>query len=141
MSCSHYTMRRLVATLMILGLGEAHAGTPADLLAALESEAQIQTGAATQSSPTRGETFFNTRFRDWSCASCHTADPRGDGRHVVTGKRIRPMAPAANPDRFTDRGRAEKWFRRNCQDVLGRPCSAREQADVVAYLMSLRISG
>ena len=29
------------------------------------------------------------------CASCHTADPRLPGRHVVTGKPIKPLAPAA----------------------------------------------
>lgn len=125
---------------MFLGLGAAQAATPADLLAALEAEARVLPAGAGPSSPERGEAFFNARHRDWSCASCHTSDPRGDGRHVVTGKPIKPMAPAANPDRFTDRARSDKWFRRNCHDVLGRPCTAREQADVLAYLMSLRIS-
>ena len=47
------------------------------------------------------------------------------------------MAPAANPQRFTDAAKVEKWFRRNCKDVLGRACSAQEKGDVLAYLMSL----
>jgi mono/diheme cytochrome c family protein len=123
---------------MTLGFGAARAATPADLLAALESEAQRQSGVPIRTSATRGEAFFNARHRDWSCVSCHTADPRGDGRHIVTGKRIGPMAPATNSERFTDRAKTDKWFRRNCRDVLGRPCSISEQADVVAYLMSLR---
>jgi mono/diheme cytochrome c family protein len=133
-------MLMLVGVGVGVGVGVARAVTPGEMLAALESEARIQSGASAQASPARGEAFFNARRQDWSCASCHTADPRGDGRHIVTGKPIKPMAPAANPERFTDRSRTDKWFRRNCHDVLGRTCSASEQADVVAYLMSLRVS-
>jgi hypothetical protein len=29
----------------------------------------------------------------------------------------------------------EKWFRRNCNDVLGRTCTPSEKADVMAYLL------
>ena len=29
-----------------------------------------------------------------------------------------PLAPAANPKAFTDTARVDKWFRRNCNDVL-----------------------
>ena len=32
----------------------------------------------------------------------------------------------------------ERWFKRNCKDVLGRECAAGEKADVLAYLMSLK---
>jgi mono/diheme cytochrome c family protein len=132
-------MRLLIAALVILGPGAACAGTPADLLAALESEARRQSGVEVKPSPARGLALFNARYTDWSCASCHTSDPRVEGSHIVTGKRIRPLAPATNPDRLTDRAKTDKWFRRNCQDVIGRPCSVSEQADVVAYLMSLRL--
>ena len=37
-----------------------------------------------------------------SCASCHTSDPRQTGKHVRTGKPIKPMAPSVNSDRFTN---------------------------------------
>jgi cytochrome c peroxidase len=131
-------MGLLIVVMLILASGLACAGTPVELLAALEAEAQRQSGAQIQPSAARGLTFFNARRSDWSCATCHTSDPRGEGSHIVTGKRIRPMAPATNPERLTDRAKADKWFRRNCQDVIGRPCSAGEQADVVAYLISLR---
>ena len=47
------------------------------------------------------------------------------------------MAPAANPQRFSDAAKVEKWFKRNCNDVLGRACTAQEKGDVLAYLMSL----
>lgn len=130
-------MRSMIVVVLWLGTGVAHAATPAGLLAALEAEATRASGAAVRASATRGEAFFNARHADWSCASCHTPDPRRDGRHAVTGKLILPMAPAANSARLTDRSKTDKWFRRNCQDVLGRSCSALEQADVVAYLLSL----
>jgi len=32
----------------------------------------------------------------------------------------------------------EKWFRRNCNDVLNRACTASEQGDVLAYLMTVK---
>lgn len=87
----------------------------------------------------RGQAFFGrTHGREWSCASCHGQPPTRDGEHASTGKRIAPLAPAANPKAFTDTARVEKWFRRNCRDVLDRECSAAEKADVLAYLLQLR---
>jgi hypothetical protein len=65
------------------------------------------------------------------------ADPREAGRHAATGKGIEPLAPAANPTRFTSPARVEKWFGRNCNDVLGRACTAQEKGDVLAWLLSL----
>ena len=87
----------------------------------------------------RGERFFNARHGgDWSCATCHTSDARRPGRHAATGKDIAPLAPAANPERFTTASTVEKWFRRNCNDVLGRECTPGEKADVLAWLMTLK---
>jgi hypothetical protein len=112
----------------------AHAATtPAEQAAAYAAQA----GAAP--SPARGEQFFTSRHgREWSCASCHTAQPVQAGKHATSGKPIGAMAPAFNPDRFTDPAKTEKWFRRNCNDVAGRECTAGEKADVLAWLMSLK---
>lgn len=89
-------------------------------------------------SASRGVAFFNARHGgDWRCSSCHTDQPLTSGRHVVTGKVIKPLAPAANPERFTDAGKVEKWFRRNCRDVLSRDCTPEEKGDVLAYLLDL----
>ncbi len=132
-------MKRILPALLLATFftHSAIAGPAATLLTSLEAEASRQAGSTVSGSASRGDAFFHTRRAEWSCSSCHTADPRQAGRHVVTGKSIRPMAPAANPERFTDRARTDKWFRRNCQDVLGRTCSLQEQADVVAYLSAL----
>jgi hypothetical protein len=59
-----------------------------------------------------------------SCASCHTASPKNPGKHAKTNKDIEPLAPSANPKRFTDAAQVEKWFKRNCNDVLGRACTS-----------------
>lgn len=86
-----------------------------------------------------GRQFFNTRHgAEWSCASCHNTPPTTEGKHASTGKAIAPMAPAFNPKGFTDTAKVDKWFRRNCKDVLSRECSATEKADVLAYLISLK---
>jgi cytochrome c peroxidase len=111
----------------------AWAGTPAEQLTALTAQAGRSPNAA------QGQQFFNaTHGREWSCASCHNAVPTGDGKHASTGKTISPMAPAFNPQRFTDVAKSEKWFRRNCNDVLARECTPAEKADVLAWLVSLK---
>ena len=62
-------------------------------------------------------------------------------RHASTGKAISPLAPAFNPKRFSDAAKTEKWFRRNCNDVVGRECSNAEKADLLAWLISLKPGG
>lgn len=115
------------------GLAGAASTSPGQLLA----EQQQLAGA--RADAVRGQAFFTTRHgRDWSCASCHGEAPVQSGKHASTGKTIAPLAPAANAERFSDTAKVDKWFRRNCNDVLGRECSAGEKADVVAYLMTLK---
>jgi hypothetical protein len=111
----------------------AHAATPAELLSGYAAQ------AGSPSVPARGRQLFTVRQgREWSCASCHGMLPTRSGRHASTGKPIAPMAPAFNAKRFTDAARTEKWFRRNCNDVLGRECTAAEKADVLSWLLSLK---
>ncbi|KUY85483.1 cytochrome C [Burkholderia territorii] len=123
----------LSVSMLFAAVASARAETPAGLLAGYTAQ------AGTSAAPARGQQFFTSRHgREWSCASCHGSTPTGQGRHVVTGKTIEPLAPAFNPARFTDAARSEKWFRRNCKDVVGRECSAAEKADVLSWLMSLK---
>jgi hypothetical protein len=75
---------------------------------------------------------------EWSCASCHTQNPLSVGKHAKTGKDIAPLAPAANAERLTSPDKVEKWFKRNCNDVLGRTCTPQEKGDVLAFLLSLK---
>ena len=122
-----------LATTAALVSPAAHAVTPAEQLAAYSAQ------AGTPAQVARGEQFFTTKHgKEWSCATCHTASPTVEGKHASTGKLISPMAPAFNPQRFTDTAKTEKWFRRNCNDVVGRECSVSEKADVLAWLLTLK---
>jgi cytochrome c peroxidase len=95
--------------------------------------------AATPGQAERGRVLFTSRQGgEWSCSSCHGNPPIKPGKHASTGKTIDPMAPAANANAFTDTAKVDKWFRRNCKDVLQRECSAGEKADVLAYVMGLK---
>lgn len=60
------------------------------------------------------------------------------GKHASTGKVIAALAPAFNAERFTDVAKTEKWFRRNCNDVLGLECAPMEKADVLAWLLTFK---
>jgi uncharacterized membrane protein len=107
--------------------------TPAEQMAAYVA----QSGQAAQAA--RGQEFFTAKHgKDWSCSTCHTTKPTVEGKHATTGKVIAPMAPAFNAQRFTDAAKTEKWFRRNCNDVLGRECTAGEKADFLSWLLTLK---
>ena len=117
----------------------AGAGTPADQQKRFEDELRGSAYPFRGFSEQRGEAFFNaTHGSEWSCSSCHTSNPLAAGKHARTGKPIAPLAPAANPERFTDTATVDKWFRRNCNDVLGRLCTTQEKGDILQYLMSLK---
>ncbi|MEO5695030.1 MAG: DUF1924 domain-containing protein [Usitatibacter sp.] len=70
------------------------------------------------------------------CSACHSDDLRRQGKHVVTGKLIDPLAASANPKRLTDPEHIEKWFLRNCKWTLGRECSPQEKGDFLVMIRS-----
>ena len=129
-------VKTLASTLALAALAlalPAQAETPAALLAGYSATAQAT------ADPARGQQFFtSTHGHEWSCSSCHGALPVKEGKHAATGKLIQPMAPAFNAERFTDIAKTEKWFRRNCNDVVGRECTAGEKADLIAWLLTLK---
>lgn len=127
----------ILPTLFALGsvlAPPALADTPQQILARYQQQA----GSA---SATRGEAFFHAKItRDGkteSCTSCHTDNPKAVGK-TRANKAIEPLAPIANPARLTDPAKVEKWFKRNCKDVLARECSVQEKADFVAFLISVK---
>lgn len=136
-------IRGIFPTALMLALTLASALVPATSRAGDTSPAEQlshwSAQAGTPGNADRGRTFFNNRHgAEWSCASCHGTPPTAQGKHASTGKAITPLAPAFNPKAFTDSAKVDKWFRRNCKDVLSRECSAGEKADVLAYLNSLK---
>jgi hypothetical protein len=85
-----------------------------------------------------GQKFYVAKVAALACASCHTDSPMTAGKHASTNKEILPLAPAANPKRFTDAANVEKWFKRNCNDVLKRACSTQEKGDFMSYVLSVK---
>ena len=77
---------------------------------------------------------YDGEFAKRSCASCHTKDLTAAGKHVKTGKVIKPIAPSSNAERFTDSKKVEKWFKRNCLWTMDRECSPQEKANLLVYL-------
>ena len=88
----------------------------------------------------RGERLFRSNFSGGkpdtpSCTACHTKDPRNVGQ-TRAGKDIDPMAASTNPRRYADHEKTEKWFGRNCRNVLGRECSANEKGDFITFMLT-----
>ncbi len=68
-----------------------------------------------------------------ACTVCHTEDPRSTGE-TRAGKPIDPIAVSKTPARFTDPKKVAKWFRRNCNTVLGRECTPVEKGDFITFM-------
>ena len=131
--CGARGVAAVLAGVLAVAVPPAEAATPSELLAGYRAAA----GNA-QPSARRGQQLFVAKHgQQWTCASCHGSTPTQTGKHAATGKPIAPLAPAFHDARFTDAAKADKWFRRNCNDVVGRECSGAEKADVLAWLMSL----
>lgn len=134
-------MRFAIFPIVLACAATAAAAAPAGLLADYRAAAARES-AGFQASAQRGAEFHARRFgvsaKLASCASCHTDNPAQAGRHVVTDKAIKPLAPNANAERFADPAKVEKWFKRNCTEVVGRECTAAEKADYIAYVAGVR---
>ena len=131
-------LQAVTAAIAFFVASVAHAEKPADFLRSFEAAAKQDTAGFAGFSAQRGEAFFkSTHGQEWSCAACHTQNPMATGQHAKTNKPIAPLAPAANAERFAQPDKVEKWFKRNCNDVLGRACTPLEKGDVLSYLMSL----
>ena len=93
-------------------------------------------------SAARGKELFflkrthTVKSEERSCTRCHTKDPTKPGKTTV-GKKLKPIAPVANNERFTDPKKVGKWFKRNCKWVLERECTPLEKGDYITFMLSL----
>lgn len=116
------------------------AGPREDLLTQYATAARNDTPTFSGFSATRGKSLHTHNFAGGkpdtpACTSCHGENPRAAGS-TLTGKAINPVAVSATPQRYTDPAKVEKWFKRNCNEVLGRACTAQEKGDWLAYMIS-----
>ncbi|MBX3687046.1 MAG: DUF1924 domain-containing protein [Rhodocyclaceae bacterium] len=136
---------KTLSSMLLLLLGAAmasavQAGPREDLLDRYAKDARANDPGFTSFSATRGQELHLARHTTGkpdtpSCSQCHGDKPRNAGR-TPTGKSIEPMAVSATPTRYTDAAKVEKWFRRNCNEVLGRACTPAEKGDWLAYMIS-----
>jgi cytochrome c peroxidase len=98
--------------------------------------------ASTGLSAEDGKAFFNRELtikgKQVACASCHTSNPANEGKHMVTNKPIRPLAPSVNDKRFASIDKVEKNFTKHCNDIIGRDCTAQEKGNFIAYLLTVK---
>lgn len=125
--------RLVVAALLPLSL--AAVAAPVD-----ELLQEYRTQGAKDFTAGAGEKLWHQAFKDAKtgedrrCDLCHTRDLRAAGKHAVTGKAIKPLAPSVNPERLADKAKVEKWLERNCKWTLGRSCTPQEKGDVLSFL-------
>lgn len=137
-------MSKTIAVLaLILTATSALAASPGEVLQTYAAQARKANPSFKEFSAANGDKFYHAAVKhssgkQVSCAGCHTDNPRNAGKHDRTSKEILPLAPATNKDRFTDAAKVEKWFKRNCQDVLERECSAQEKGDFMTYVLSIK---
>lgn len=128
----------VAAPLGIPARASAAAPAAAALLRGWEGQARRDRPGFTGFSAEEGKRlYFSEHVQDGekvSCATCHTASPRARGRSPA-GKVVEPLSPAVNPDRFSDPAETEKWFKRNCKQVLGRECTPEEKGHFVTFVL------
>ncbi|WP_374683794.1 DUF1924 domain-containing protein [Accumulibacter sp.] len=136
----HPGTQLLAATLALLVSTTAFAAARDDLLAGYAAAAKSGDPHFAGFSAARGEAFHRQSFAGGkadtpACTSCHANDPRKSGQ-TPAGKAIDPVALSASPGRYADPAKVEKWFKRNCNDVLGRQCTAQEKGDWLSFMIS-----
>jgi hypothetical protein len=133
-----YAQGLALMAVAVMAAQPAFAKTSDEILASIQKEAAGTSGFQGFSAA-HGESFFKQKHgNEWSCTSCLTDYPAVPGKHDKTGKTIKPLAPSANAERFTSQKKVDKWFKRNCNDVLGRVCTAQEKGDVLTYLLTVK---
>lgn len=135
-------MRNAYLFLALFFSQQAVAESANTLLKKYELLAKQENSAFVGFAADKGERFFHAERlhsdgKKVSCATCHTADPSKPGK-TRANKVIEAMAISVNPQRFSDEAKVEKWFGRNCKDVLERACTAQEKGDFIAYLLSIK---
>ena len=126
--------------LSLLLCGNVSAAPRDDILRSLDSTARAADPAFSGFSAARGQALHTQTFAGGkpdtpACTACHGATPRSSGR-TPAGKAVEPMALSLSPSRYSDAAKVDKWFTRNCRDVLGRECTPREKGDWLSFMFS-----
>ena len=132
------TSTTLLLAALLLPL-DSYAASRDELLGQYALSVRAASPAFSGFSAVRGEKLHVTKFAGGkaetpACTSCHAVSPRSAGR-TPAGKSIEALAVSLTPTRYTDPAKVEKWFKRNCHDVLGRECTPLEKGDWLSYMI------
>ena len=94
--------------------------TPAEIKAELEQAEQARTGIRSLKVRYTGNFGYYIEVTKANLAQ-------------VPGDYIRKQT-MVNAERFTDLAKTEKWFRRNCDTVLGRECTVIEKGNFLTFM-------
>ena len=126
----------LLTTLLLSQVSNAGAVT----IAVNELKETYRTQGASIANLENGQKLWNKiftgtgQFNERSCSSCHTDNLKNQGKHIRTGKVIKPLAPSTNPETLTNIKNIKKWFKRNCKWTIGRECNAQEKMDILEFI-------
>lgn len=131
----------LVALLGLTAFSAQASVANADKLAKIYTAVAQHADAKFAPSEAEGKAFFNNPVKlangkETACASCHTANPADSGKHILTGKAIRPLSPVVNEKRFSDFDKVEGQFTKHCNDILGHDCTAAQKANYITYVLT-----
>jgi len=129
----HTLVVTLAAIAMTLSTASS-AGPREDLLARYAAAVKSAGFSAERGQDLHTRNFAGGKPDTPACTSCHGKEVRGAGR-TLAGKPIEPVAVSAAPRRYTDPAKVEKWFKRNCNEVLGRECTPQEKGDWLTYMI------
>lgn len=132
------SLRTLALSCALVVSAGVFAAPPAALIEEYAAQARAADPAFAGFSAERGKAFHLAAHGQGkpdtpACTACHGNDVRAPGK-TRAGKAIEPMAMSVVAGRYSDPAKVEKWFRRNCTEVLGRECSAREKGDWLAWM-------
>ncbi len=133
------SMKRMALLLWLSAVAPLALATPAT-----DAEfARFRAAGAKDFSAMRGSQLWEKTFpaaegEKRSCTTCHGSDLGKPGKHAKTKKVIDPMAITVNPRRYTDEEKIEKWFKRNCEWVMGQECTAQEKGDILQFLLGAK---
>ncbi|MDP1592692.1 MAG: DUF1924 domain-containing protein [Gallionella sp.] len=136
-----------VSTLMLALLGLISVSAQADVVTAQQAANDYGLYAKRLNpdvvlSADAGRAFYTKKVvvdgKDLSCSACHTDNPANPGKHNVSGKAIKPMAPSVNPQRFSDINKSERKFSDHCKDLYGKNCSPADKGNFVSYLLTIQ---
>jgi len=134
------TRTRIAALILTAACGAAFAAAQDRLLETYAAAAKLADPGFAGFSAERGKALFLGKFTAGrpetpSCTVCHTENPRERGQ-TRAGKAIDPMAASVSPKRYTDLQKTEKWFGRNCRNVLGRECTSLQKGDFIRFMLT-----